>query len=277
MTTATTTLGPWAVITGASSGIGRAFAIEAARRGLSVVLNARRGDVLEELAADIEREFHVETRVVPLDMSERDAVARLDEATSNLDVGLLIASAGFGSSGPFLTSDIEAEAEMVDVNCRALMMLAHRFGPRLTARASSGMVLMSSLVAFQGAPFAGNYAATKAYVQSLAEAIAHETRGTGLRVVACAPGPVRSGFASRAGMTMDAASTPESVARGTMARLSRGGTARPDGLSKFLAWSLATLPRWGRVRVMAKIMGGMSGASGKAATNKEAPGDHALA
>ena len=85
MTTATTTLGPWAVITGASSGIGRAFAIEAARRGLSVVLSARRGDVLEELAADIEREFHVETQVIPLDMSERDAVTRLDEATSNLD------------------------------------------------------------------------------------------------------------------------------------------------------------------------------------------------
>ena len=253
--------GPWALITGASSGIGRAFSLEIARAGLSIAVSGRNRGTLEELERELTDEGSPAVRVLPCDMGDPDAVRHLSDELGSVDVGLVVASAGFGSSGPFLDSDPVAEANMVDVNCRALMQVAHTFGRRMLHRDHAGLVLMSSIVAFQGAPFATNYAATKAYVQSLAEGIAYETRGRGLRVVACATGPVSSGFAARARMNMANAQSPESVAKGTLANLSRGGTSRPGALSKFLSGSLSTLPRWGRVRVMAKIMGGMAESS----------------
>jgi hypothetical protein len=117
---------------------------------------------------------------------------------------------------------------------------------------------MSSVVAFQGVPRAANYAATKAYVQSLAEGLRAELRPLGVDVVASAPGPVHSGFAERAGMRMGLALTPSAVASATLAALGRRGTVRPGWLSKLLGWSLALLPRWVRVRVMALVMGGMA-------------------
>ena len=120
------------------------------------------------------------------------------------------------------------------------------------------MVLMSSLVAFQGVPTAANYAATKAFVQTLAEGLRHELSPAGVRVVACAPGPVESGFARVANMQMGAAASPRRVAESTLRNLGRWGTVRPGGLAKFLMGSLALLPRWAKVRTMAQVMGGMT-------------------
>ena len=117
---------------------------------------------------------------------------------------------------------------------------------------------MSSLLAFQGTPRAGNYAATKAFVQTLAEALRIELRPLGVDVIACAPGPIRSGFAARANMRMGMAASPEIVAAATLESLGNRTTVRPGLLSKLLEYSLATLPRWGRVRVMSLVMGGMT-------------------
>ena len=262
--------GPWALVTGASSGIGRAFAVELARAGLCVAITARNGGALAELERELKAEGSPEVRVDPLDMGDANAAHVLSERLSSLDIGLVVVSAGFGSSGPFLGSDPDVEANMVDVNCRALMQVAHTFGRRMSERDRAGLILLSSIVAFQGAPYAANYAATKAYVQSLAEGIGFETRHTGLRVVACAPGPVRSGFADRAQMAMTNAQSPESVARGALGKLGRGGTCRPGALTQFLSSSLATLPRWGRIRVMAKIMSGMAGSPGASVSTSAA-------
>lgn len=147
---------------------------------------------------------------------------------------------------------------MVDVNCRAVAALAHAFGRTLAERGRGGLVLMSSLVAFQGVPRAANYAATKAYVQSLAEGLHTELAPFGVDVIASAPGPVHSGFARRAGMVMGLAAQPAVVAEATLRALGRRTTVRPGLLSKLLELSLAVLPRWGRVRMMAKVMGGMT-------------------
>jgi short-subunit dehydrogenase len=127
---------------------------------------------------------------------------------------------------------------------------------------------MSSLLAFQGVPRAGNYAATKAYVQSFAEALRHECAPFGVDVIASAPGPIRSGFAARAAMTMKLAQTPRDVVGVTLAALGRRGTIRPGWLAKFLEASLALLPRWGRVRVMGRVMHGMTGAKDVPETQK---------
>ncbi|MGE0314147.1 MAG: SDR family NAD(P)-dependent oxidoreductase [Lautropia sp.] len=132
------------------------------------------------------------------------------------------------------------------------------FGRLFAARGRGGIVLMSSVVAFQGAPMSAHYAATKAYVQSLAEALRHELRPCGVDVIASAPGPVASGFAARARMHMARAADPEVVARETLSALGRRATVRPGGLAKLLGWSLATAPRALRVLIMGRIMGGMT-------------------
>jgi short-subunit dehydrogenase len=119
-------------------------------------------------------------------------------------------------------------------------------------------VLLSSLVAFQGVPRAANYAATKAYIQTLAEGLRAELRPHGVDVLASAPGPIASGFAQRADMRMSASLQPDVVATATLDALGRTTTVRPGWLSKALGWSLALLPRWAMVQVMARVMKGMT-------------------
>ena len=250
--------GPWALVTGASDGIGRAFAAHLAEAGVNLILAARRRDVLEALSAELTEQHGIDARVVAVDLGRPEGITTLLAETGTCDVGLLVASAGFGTSGSFIEGDLAPELEMIDVNCRAVAALSHTFGRRFAARGRGGMVLMSSLVAFQGVPRAANYAATKAYVQSLAEGLRVELAPRGVDVLASAPGPVNSGFAARASMTMSFAQTPGEVAGSTLAALGRQGTVRPGLLAKLLEWSLAFLPRWGRVRMMAIVMGGMT-------------------
>ncbi len=250
--------GPWAVVTGASDGIGRAMARELAASGLNLVLCARRRNELDLLGAELSAAFGVETLVVDADLSDPAGVEKLLKTTETLEVGLLVAAAGFGTSGPFLDNPLEEELAMLDVNCRAVAALAHHFGRGMAERRRGGLVFMSSLLAFQGVARAAHYAATKAYVQSLAEGLRAELRPFGVDVVASAPGPIRSGFGARAGMTMASAGTPESVARETLRSLGRSGTVRPGFLSKFLELSLSFLPRRGRVVVLSRVMAGMT-------------------
>lgn len=120
------------------------------------------------------------------------------------------------------------------------------------------MVLMSSLVGWQGTPYAAHYAATKAYVQSLAEGMHAELKGSGVDVLASAPGPVHSGFATRAGMRMSAAASPADVARISLAALGHKATVVPGALSKLLTYSLAMMPRVARTFVMRHVMRGMT-------------------
>lgn len=250
--------GPWAVVTGASDGIGRAFAADLAAAGIHVVLTARRQAVLDELAEELRARHMVQTRVVAADLATEAGIEALLTGTSDLEAGLLVASAGFGTSGPFLDAPLRSELEMIDVNCRAVAALSHAFGGRFARQKRGGIVLMSSLVALQGVPRAANYAATKAFVQTLAEGLRHELKAAGVDVIASAPGPVHSGFAARAAMTMGVALPPSVVARQTLKALGRRGTVRPGWLSKLLEYSLACLPRRGRVRMMGVVMGGMT-------------------
>lgn len=252
-----TRYGPWAVVTGASSGIGRETALALAEAGLNLVLVARSREALEEMAVDLASRHGIEARAVPADLALGSGAEEVEAATRDLDVGLLVAAAGFGTSGPFLDSSPEREMEMLDVNCRAPLRMSLHFGRRFAGRGRGGLVLMGSIVGFQGTPNAAHYAATKAYVQTLAEALHAELAPLGVDVLASAPGPTNSGFAARAGMRMGAALGPADVARKTLDALGRRSTALPGTLSKVLAYSLAPLPRWARVRVMGRVMGGM--------------------
>lgn len=268
--------GPWALVTGASDGIGCAIARQLAEAGLHLVLVARRGAVLERLAVELQSYFPIEVTVIALDLARPGSDAELAERTRALDIGLVVAAAGFGTSGRLLDASLDDELAMIDVNARSVVSLVHTFGARLARRRRGGIVLMSSLLAFQGVARAATYAATKAFVQTLAEGVRHELSADGVDVIAVAPGPVRSGFATRARMTMSFAQTPDSVATAVLRALRRrkGGTIRPGFLSKFLEASLAILPRFGRVRMMKRIMASMTRESKRAPRERLHEGTH---
>jgi short-subunit dehydrogenase len=251
--------GPWAVVTGASDGIGRAFAQRLAELGFNLVLVARREPRLQDLAAELSGRFARETRVVAADLGTPAGVAAVAEASAALDVGLLVAAAGFGASGRFIEGDVEVAIDMVRVNCEAVVASTSTFAKRFADQGRGGIVLMGSLLGFQGAPHAAVYGATKAFVQSFAEGLEVELAARNVDVVASAPGPVNSGFAERAKMTYSSAARPRTVARETLAALGRRGTVAPGALAKVLTGSLSLLPRPARVRLMGRIMGGMAG------------------
>ena len=250
--------GPWAVVTGASSGIGQEIALRLAEASLNLILVARGQKKLDEMAESLAGRHQIEARAVGTDLAQEIGVETVETATRDLDVGLLVAAAGFGTSGSFLDVSLEEELEMLAVNCRAPLEMSLHFGRRFAERGRGGIVLMSSIVGFQGTPNAAHYAATKAYVQILAEALHVELAPLGVDVLASAPGPTNSGFADRAGMRMGMALKPVDVAQPTLDALGRKSTVLPGPLSKLLTYSLVPLPRWARVQIMRRVMGGMT-------------------
>jgi hypothetical protein len=264
--------GPAAVVTGASSGIGEHFARGLAAEGFDLLLVARRSEVLCQLAEELRGKHGISVHVLAADLADPASADTVVSRANQMDVWLLVCSAGFGTSGLFIEGNLADECAMVDVNCRSLMTLTWHFGRRFADRRRGGIVLMSSLLGFQGVPRAANYAATKAYVQSLAEGLHHELKPFGVDVLASAPGPVHSGFGGRANMEMGRALRPQDVAAATLSALGRRSTVLPGWLSKSLAWSLKPLPRWGRVRMMGVVRGGMT--RSRAAADRRSRGVH---
>jgi uncharacterized protein len=250
--------GPVALITGASDGIGAQFARELAALKHDLILVARSQDRLDALASDLTGRFRIKATVIAADLSQPSGCETVLEQTKDADIGLFVAAAGFGSSGLFLAQDPGAELNMIDLNCRSVVAMTHAIGKRMVARGGGGIVLMSSLLAFQGVPRAATYAATKAFVQSFAEGLCTELKPMKVDVIATAPGPIASGFSARAKMTMGMSQTPKAVARSTLNALGRQTTVRPGWLSQVLELSLALLPRSGRIAIMTRVMNGMA-------------------
>jgi uncharacterized protein len=250
--------GPWALVTGASEGIGQSFAHALARRGVNLVLVARRLTALDELAGALARQHGVQCKVIAADLSTEAGVSAVVQGSTDIDVGLVVCSAGFGTAGPFLKSELQDELNMLAVNCAAVTALSQALGQRLAARERGGLILLSSIVAFQGVARSAHYAATKAYVQTLAEGLGREWRALGVDVLAVAPGPVSTGFAARSKLAMGKAETPDVAAEQTLRALGRRATLRPGILAKLLGYALAVTPRWGRIRIMGAVMGGMT-------------------
>lgn len=249
--------GPWAVITGASDGIGRAIATRAASSGLNVVLAARRAEALQRLADELARSYGVQTRFLAVDLGQPDGVTTLLEAVDELEVGLAVLAAGYGTNGPLADSPPGAEIDMIAVNVTAVARLAQAFAARMTAQGRGGIVLFGSILGWQGVPGQANYAATKAYVQSLAEGLHGELKPHGVDVLSVAPGPVHTGFAARADMTMKSAATPEVVADATWKTLGRRVTVVPGMQAKFLTTALKFLPRGLRSIMLGRVMASM--------------------
>ncbi len=190
-----------ALITGASSGIGRALARLFARDGYALVLVARRGTLLEDLAAELSRDHGVTVRVMPIDLAEPNAamtlVASLQSAGVTVDV--LVNNAGFGMQGTFAALPVDRQLQMIHLNVTALTALTRLLLPAMLERSRGGVLNIGSTAGFQPGPFMAVYYATKAYVVSFSEALSDELSGSGLRVTCLAPGPTATAFAAEAG------------------------------------------------------------------------------
>ncbi|MGE0331252.1 MAG: SDR family NAD(P)-dependent oxidoreductase [Ramlibacter sp.] len=249
--------GPWAIVTGASSGIGRELAIQAAARGLNMVVTGRDAARLQQVAHQL-RAAGREVRTVVADLATAQGQAALHAACAGLEVGLLVPAAGFGGGGAFLEGDASEMQEMVALNCACVSDLVLRYAPPMVERRRGGVLLVASILAYQGAPYAAQYAATKAYVQSLGEALAVELKGTGVDVLVTSPGPTATRFAARARMRLGKTMTPEHVAGVSLAALGRSATLLPGGLSKLLHGAFIGWPRGAKVWMMGRIMKGMT-------------------
>jgi uncharacterized protein len=249
--------GPWALVTGASDGIGKALATQIAAHGINVALVARDEARLRAVAADLETRHGIETAVLAADLADPHAVAHVETATSGLDIGLVVLAAGFGTTGTFLETSVADEMTLIAVNISAVSQLSHTFAGRLGGRGNGGIVLFGSIVGWQGVPGQANYAASKAYVQSLAEGLHDELKPHGVDVLAVAPGPVASGFGARAGLAMTGATAPEVVATAVLEALGRRRTVIPGARGKFLTTALRPLPRRFRSPILGRVIAGM--------------------
>ena len=180
--------GPWAVVTGASSGIGEVFAQRLAAAGFHLVIAARRLERLEALRDRLTDEHGIEVRCLQVDLSEEGGPARLIEGCQGLEVGLLVNNAGSGVPGSFAESDVQLEKGYIQLNCTSPMELSRHFLGGMLERGKGGVLLVSSLMGFQGVPYMANYSATKGWVLNFGEALHHECQDTGVEVMVLAPG-----------------------------------------------------------------------------------------
>jgi short-subunit dehydrogenase len=180
--------GPWALVTGASSGIGKEFARQIAASGINVVLVARREGLLKEAGVEVSKRYRVEHRIVVLDLSREDFIEQLASATNDLDIGLVVSNAGTGNPGKFLKHDRQLLRETVRLGAMAHLDIAHHFGAKLTERRRGGIVLAGAMGAEGGVPLMANDGAAKAYVHSLGEALHFEFRPLGVCVTVLAAG-----------------------------------------------------------------------------------------
>jgi hypothetical protein len=250
--------GPWALVTGGSSGIGRAIAKLLAEAGLNLVINGREMERLRVVRDELVDRYGVEELPVAADLSTISGQEKLLEATESINIGLMVNNAGYATSGRMIDNPLDAELDMLRVNVEAVLKLTHHFAQRFRQRKRSGIIFLSSIVAFQGVPLAANYAASKAYVQSLAEALAVECKPFKIDVISATPGPVASGFGARADMRMNGAMRPEQVALPIIHALGRSSGVVPGPLSKVLVYALRTAPRFLKIRIMQGVMKGFT-------------------
>ena len=245
--------GPWALVTGASSGIGEEFARQVAANGINVVLVARREDRLKEVAAELQARYHVQARVVAVDLGRDGILGTVAAATDDLDIGLVVSNAGDGQPGPFISLPRERLREIVQLNVITHLDLAHHFGRRLAERGRGGLVLVSAVAAAGGLPYMANDSATKAYPLNLGEALHVELREAGVHVTVLVPLIVNTAVVARIGI--DAIPMPAGPSR----------PSRPSTRRSPRSWMTGRPPSPGRAG------GGIRGHQGSRGRDDQGP------
>ena len=253
------TYGPWALVTGASSGLGEHYARQLAQRGLHVIVVARREERLRTLAEQIEAEFGVRVLVVALDLLEINAIAKLAKLIGRRNLGLVVSNAGFGSTGPFLKLDPQMMTRMIRLNCEIPVSLIHALGPQLVRRGYGGIIQLASTASFQCTPWMAVYGATKVFDLHLAEALMVELGPLGIDVLAVCPGHTSTEFHQVAGVTQSAmggAADPEDVVRQSLKLLGKRLTFVHGRSNRLMTFSNRLAPRslsaWAAGRILGK-------------------------
>ncbi len=247
-----------ALITGASSGIGQAFAKTLAARGTNVVLVARSQDKLQSLSTDLTQKYTIRADMIVADLTHEDAVSRVatEVQERGLTIDLLINNAGFGTYGPFASLSAEQEHAEVMLNVATVVALTHQFLPAMLERGTGAIINVSSTSAFQPVPYMAVYGATKAFILSFSEALWAEYRKHGVQVLALCPGPTATGFfdVAQGGPTWNMRTPEQAVATGLHA-LERGRSFVIDGRANyFQAQGARFLPRALLARISARLM-----------------------
>ena len=250
--------GKWALVTGASAGIGVALAKELASGGTNLVLTARRKDRLDELSASLRSQHKVKTEVFVADLAEAGAPEKIFAFTreKGIDIDLLINNAGFGHYGEFSSAEIHRVLDMVQVNCHAVVHLTRLYLPEMIARRRGDVLILASTASFQAVPYISTYAATKAFDLLFAEGLAEEMKPYGIRVCALCPGSTETEFHVVAGQDqfIRKAETAEKVARTGLKALAAGKSYVISGLGNYLgAHGERLVPR----RFVTKVAAGM--------------------
>lgn len=249
-----------ALITGASSGIGQAFAHKLASLGRNVFLVARSEDKLIALCNELGRTNNIRAQYVVMDLSESDAAAHLvsEAEKRGLIVDLLINNAGFGSMGDFTQLELERELIMIDVNLRTVVELTHRFLQEMRQRKQGSIINVASTAGFQPVPFMATYAATKAFVLSFSEALWEENRNHGVHVMALCPGVTETNFFQASRMEkppMRAAQAPEEVVDAALRGLARRKSLVVSGWTNyFMVEAERLVPRSLILRVAGRVL-----------------------
>lgn len=248
------------IITGASSGIGAAFARKLAKRGRNLLLVARSEDKLIALCNEVGRVSGIRAQYVVMDLTEADAPARLVAETQKreLQIDMLVNNAGFGSMGDFGRLDLATELEIIDLNVRSLVELTHRFLVPMRENRQGTIINVASTAAFQAVPFMATYAATKAFVLSFSEALAEENRPHGVHVMALCPGVTDTNFFAASNIErppMRAVQTPEDVVDAALRGLPRKRSMVVSGWTNwFMVEAERFVPRGLVTRVAGKAL-----------------------
>lgn len=249
--------GPVALVTGASSGIGKAFAEALAAMGLDLVLVARRLERLEELAATLRSEHGVQVKTCRIDLAEPTATQQMLEVTGPLDVGLVVSNAGFGMKGEHAANDPHAMADMLMVNCNVPMQLSHGFVSRLRRRGKGGIIFTSSIEGLMGCPYSTAYSSSKALVNALGEGLWAELHPEGIDVLTLCPGATESEAAAKQGIdlsTLKNVMPAQEVVRLTLQNIQNGPVFFSSEPYRANFEKLLSLPRRDALMAMAKGM-----------------------
>lgn len=246
------------LITGASSGIGEAFARRLAASEHDLILVARSENKLHELCDELMLKYKIMAHYVALDLLEEDADEKLLEETEKhgFDIEWLINNAGFGSMGDFAALDLEKEMDIIRLNISSLVALTHRFLPQMRKRRHGTIINLSSSAGFQPIPFMATYAATKAFVTSFTEAVAEENRPFGIRIMALCPGATRTNFFAASDikepLTVKGEQSPEDVVEAALRGLRKGRSTVISGWANYIG---SVLGKHAPDRISTRIVG----------------------
>jgi short-subunit dehydrogenase len=235
--------GPWALVTGASRGLGAEFARQLAAMGLNLALAARSEDRLKELAHALEREYNIAAKVIVVDLAREDMLDTIKSATDSLEIGLLVNNAGLSTVGPFLSLSADFLLYQFHTNARAVLILTRHFGEKMAAQGRGGVIFVSSGSSLHGTPFCANYSGTKAYDLMLAEALWAEWKPLGVDVLGFIAGLTRTPGMEENGLKPNKfvpVGQPDKVVRCALKALGKKPSAA-DGISNRLGYQFFNL------------------------------------